>query len=404
MIKIIGAGIGGLTAAITIATRRPDEVGYFEIYEKYGNSHSLGGTITLFPNAIRVLKELECLEDLYESGWIVDNAKFLNSKLEIVVNREIGNILRYGENTVAIRRNSLQEILLKKLRSLGKDVVFNSNYKIDHNHDFLNETRLLIADGSGSPNRLLIDPKFNREFQGIIYYGGYINCNNEFLNKIRKTFYLENFNQTIILNNSSFIGISAFKNEKNKIGLHWYTYINAKKSLEKSIIEKMRSEIDCSSVLLTHSNLNSLITEMILKTNDLVVSNIYETVPNNNCISRNFLFIGDAAHNINPLSGQGAGMAIEDAFIYSLIMSRNNRENIDIDLKKIYQERKKRVLKIQSKSRRSSKLSRVSFSNHIINIRNKIFMLLNIIIPNKLKNYTFYYNCYDELKKLGIKL
>ena len=403
MIKIIGAGIGGLTAAITLAIRHPNEIGYFEIFEKYSKPHNLGGTITLFPNAVRVLKELGCLGDLYENGWIVDNAKFLDSKLGIVVNREIGNKLKYGENTIAIRRNILQEILLKRLRNLGRDVIYNFNYKIDdNNHPY--QTKLLIADGSGSPNRILIDPKFKRDFQGLIYYGGYINYDDNFLNKIRETFYLEKFNQTIILNNKSFFGLSAFKNENKKIGLHWYTYLNANEPLKKTKIDQMRSQIDCSDVLSAHSNLNYLIAEMILKTNDLIISNIYESLPKNNCISRRYIFIGDSAHNINPLSGQGAGMAIEDAFIYSLVMSRNNHKNLDEDLKKIYQQRIKRVIKIQSKSRRSSKLSRLNPPNFIMNIRNKIFMLLNILTSNRKKNSAFYYNFYDELKRLGIKI
>lgn len=403
MIKIIGAGIGGLTAAITLAIRRPDADEYFKIFEKYSKPHSLGGTITLFPNAIRVLKELGCLEDLYQNGWIVDNAKFLDSKLRVIVNREIGNILRYGEHTIAIRRNSLQEILLKRLRSLGRDVIFDFDYNIKNNHDFSNQTRLLIADGSRSSNRLLMDPKFQRVFQGLIYYGGYIKCDDNFLNKIRETFYLEKFNQTIIMNDNSFIGLSAFKNDKKTIGLHWYTYINAEVPLKKSKIDQLRSEVDYSSVLSTHSNLNYLITEMILKTNDIVISNIYETVPNNNCLSSKFIFIGDSAHNINPLSGQGAGMAIEDAFIYSLVMSRNNFEGIDVDLKELHQQRINRVIKIQSKSRRSSKLTRIKLPKIFISIRNKILMLSTVIIPNAIKNSTFNYNCYDELKKLGIK-
>jgi FAD-dependent urate hydroxylase len=398
---IIGAGIGGLTAALTMAMRKDNNFNKnsFEIYERRKDICKIGGNITLFPNAVRILKELGCIEELYRYGWIVEKATFVDSNLKLIAIREIGNREIYGEHTIAIQRADLIRIMHRRLGDLNKKVNFNTELKIDFDKT---NNKYLIADGSSSVNRAILEPDFKRIFQNIIYYGGYINCDEEYLIKVSKFLNLNNFNQTIIINNSSFMGLSVIKNDDNKLGLHWYTYLKSENPLNQIEIDLKKKSLNISEVLEVHNNLHKIVIELINNTNKLIIANIYETMPTSNCIDDCYILFGDSAHNINPLSGQGAGMAIEDGFIYGLIMSRYNRENINPDIKKIFEKRKKRILKIQSKSRRSSKISKFILPESLIYLRNLFLKISILMLPNKLKNSTFFYNSYDELRKLNI--
>jgi 2-polyprenyl-6-methoxyphenol hydroxylase-like FAD-dependent oxidoreductase len=391
MVNIIGGGIAGMTAAAVLS-----KLGIkCEIFEKNNKNKLVGGTITLFPNSIRILKKIDIFESIKNKVWTINHAVFLDSNLKYLGKRELGNEKVYGQPTIGIKRQCLIEALQTNMVKLG----VNYNYDKYISELNFNKNFSIISDGSASINRLNINNNHTRNFSNIVYFGGYIYSDKSYIENIKLLLKIERYNQTVIINGPSFIGFSIIKNNNDQDGIYWYTHLKSKNPLTKEQLNTIRNNIDIRTIIKLNINLSNNILECIKKTNEVVVSNIYETNADNLCYSNNFIIIGDAAHSINPLSGQGAGMAIEDAYIFGNFLGSNinNKEKDDIfisSLKKIYEKRNKRVSKIQKRALFSCKISSIKLPSFLYYIRNKIFSLQILLIPNKNKNY--HYFTYDS--------
>jgi salicylate hydroxylase len=383
MINIIGGGIAGMTIAIVLAKLGIKS----EIFEKRNKHQPIGGTLTLFPNSIRILKRIDCFDSINKNSWPINQVVFLDSNLKFLAKRELGNEKIYGEPTIGIKRQNLIESLNSITIKLG--INFNYNELVT-NFNALNKFTI-IADGSASINRVALNKGHTRIFSKIIYFGGYIKCDVLSLEIIRSILNIENYNQTVIINGPTFIGFTIIKNNDFSHDLYWYTHINADNPISKEELNFLRKNIDITKIISLNKNLPQEILKYLKKTYDIVVSNIYETYADKLCYSNNYIIIGDAAHSINPLSGQGAGMAIEDAYIFGNFISKNlsliskNKDIINI-LEKIYNKRNLRVNKIQRKALFSCRVSALNLPNYLYYIRNRILSLQFLLIPNKYKN------------------
>lgn len=386
MLNIIGGGIAGMTCSVVLSKLGIES----EIFEKKSRSELIGGSLTLYPNSIRILKYLDLFDEIKNQGWIINQATILNSNLEYLGVRELGNELRYGEPTVGIKRQSLIDILYYKTQNINIKYNFNEDIiKYDFNDKFS-----VISDGSSSLNRRRIDNLHTRKFCKIIYFGGYIYCNEDYINSIQSLLRINNFNQSVIVNGPSFIGFSVIRHNKSR-AIYWYTHVKSEKPLTHNELAIMRNTSDISMVLNANINLPYQIIELLKKTNEIVTSNIYETYFDKLCYSDRYIIIGDAAHSINPLSGQGAGMAIEDAYIFGNFIAVNwdkikSCDNIKDSLKIIYKKRSIRVNKVQIKSNISSKISALKLPKFLYYIRDKFISIQLLIFPNKYQNSIFY--------------
>jgi 2-polyprenyl-6-methoxyphenol hydroxylase-like FAD-dependent oxidoreductase len=382
MINIIGGGIAGLTCSIVLSKLGIKS----EIFEKSSKNKLVSGSLTLYPNSIRILKHLDLFDDIANQGWNINHAIILNSNLKILGVRELGNELRYGEPTIGIKRQSLIDILYKKTQNI------NFNKEIN-NYDFNNKFSV-ISDGSFSINRRRINKTHTRNFCNIIYFGGYIYCNDDYINSIQSLLSIRNFNQSVIVNGPSFISFSVIKHNKAR-AIYWYTHVKSEKPLTRNELAMLRNTADISRVINANINLPHRIIECLQKTNEIVTSNIYETYFDRLCYSDRYVIIGDAAHSINPLSGQGAGMAIEDAYVFGNFIAANwhkikSHANICNSLNLIYKKRNIRIKNIQKKSNFSSKISALNLPKFLYYIRDRFISIQLLIFPNKYQNRIFY--------------
>ena len=93
-------------------------------------------------------------------------------------------------------------------------------------------------------------------------------------------------------------------------------------------------------------------------------------------ISRNITLVGDAAHPMVPFLGQGACMAIEDAYTFAMLCKQNNGNFIDAQ--KIYDLlRSKRTKKMQKASMLQGKIYHMK-NPVLVFARNAVMKYTNI--------------------------
>ncbi|GEP95889.1 FAD-dependent monooxygenase [Chitinophaga cymbidii] len=110
---IIGAGIGGLTTAIALQQRG---IAY-EIYDAAPGNRPVGAGIMLGANAMRVYERLEIAEEIKSVSVLAEYIYIRNCQgtvLQTISNAEVEE--RYGTGTYGLHRAALQQVLLGHCR------------------------------------------------------------------------------------------------------------------------------------------------------------------------------------------------------------------------------------------------------------------------------------------------
>src|SRR5467141_1346752 len=109
-ILIVGAGIGGLTAAIALR-----QAGFeVEVFERAAELKEIGAGIGLSANAIRVLKHLGLMQQVIDKGTIIEAAVTYTSRGDLI-GRMPTNLTDVPG--VCLHRADLQQVLLSALPS-----------------------------------------------------------------------------------------------------------------------------------------------------------------------------------------------------------------------------------------------------------------------------------------------
>jgi len=105
---IVGAGIGGLTAAVCLARSGGTPI----VCERAAKLGDIGGGITIRTNASRVLKELEVLDRLDGLTSRISSASLYTKDGRLLRRWQLPTS---GAATITIRRTDLQRVLLQQL-------------------------------------------------------------------------------------------------------------------------------------------------------------------------------------------------------------------------------------------------------------------------------------------------
>lgn len=121
-IAILGAGVGGLSAAIALLQKNFD----VEIYERHTEIGNIGAGIVCWPNASFVLKELGLLEDVTRLSGQPCKMQRLSSSGENLGALDITELDHYmSYSSLSIFRSDLMKALQNRLESLGKHIIFD---------------------------------------------------------------------------------------------------------------------------------------------------------------------------------------------------------------------------------------------------------------------------------------
>jgi salicylate hydroxylase len=311
-IGIVGAGLGGLTAALSFI-KRGFEV---TVFEQASELRELGAGVQLGPNAVGVLYNLGLEKILNEHTFVTEgkNVRLWNTGQTWPL-FDLGTmaIELYGFPYLTMHRADLQKILQREVERLKPNaIVLNAKVKSASQHgqhvsiEFENgdhhECDLLIgADGVHSAIRACLFGQHDAKQSGIMAWRGVIDAS-----KLPS-----HMHQRVATN---WVGPGAHVVQyplRNGALMNFVGAIEGQRWEIESWSEKGTTEECLNDFVGWHSDIQTLIKTIdtpykwVLKIRD----------PMSTWTKGSITLLGDACHPMLPFLAQGAGMALEDGYI-----------------------------------------------------------------------------------------
>ena len=331
-VGIIGGGIAGLTLGCTLLKEGIPAI----IFEQSSEEKSHGAAISLSQNALCLLDRINILSNLKNQSSITTTAS-INSPLQKICEFKTPEVL-------TTRRQILMTLLLEQYTSLGGEILYNHIFKsFDQNsceasfdnHEKYFLSHLAACDGIRSSVR---DQFFASNQQPK--YSGYTAWRGIGKGNLQSVHFTLGPSSHIVsypINSDGDVSFVACAKE------------------EYEFTESWKEEGSFNDLLDDFSNYDPKIFPAIEDSMKLYKWGIYIRPPLKSMIADNLTLIGDAAHPMVPFLGQGACMAIEDAYAFGMLCKKTNGNFHETQ--KIYNFiRSKRTNKIQRMSMRQGKI------------------------------------------------
>lgn len=318
-VNIIGAGIGGLTTALTLQQKGLN----VKIFESSAEIKPVGAGIIMANNAMQVFQKLGIQDKIEKAGNKISYMKITDTQLNNISVVDLTEYeKKYGVHNIAIHRGELQKILAnevgydninlsKRLSKIEKTEVF----KLTFEDNSAVESKLVIgADGIKSVVR-------NQLFQESTLRNANQKCWRGICEIDLPEKYHNELNEA--WGKGKRFGFVKISNQK----VYWYALTNSKNTKSDEVnLTEMFSEF--------HSDILKIISATGKK--QIIVSDIIDLKLIYKWQGENVCLIGDAAHATTPNLGQGACQAIEDAYVIGkLLGSGLSLENTFEDYEKL---------------------------------------------------------------------
>jgi 2-polyprenyl-6-methoxyphenol hydroxylase-like FAD-dependent oxidoreductase len=334
-VVIVGAGIGGLTAAVCLARSGHNPI----VCERAGTLGDIGGGITIRTNAARVLKELKILDRLDGVTSRITSAS---------VYTKDGRLLRRwqlpmsGADTIIIRRADLQRVLLEQLSRYPHRLELG--YSFAHfeqtreqvtgsfaNGDAIEGDALIGCDGLNSVVRKQIVDDEAPSYRGYVQWRFISDRRHPVVGPHEKMEWWGN-------------GL-RFGASPLGPGMAWYVSVNS------SLPDWRGGDRPKDYLLSLFIGWANPISEMIadLIPEQIVWTSIYDRPPVPRWGEGRVTLLGDAAHPFTPDLGLGGALAIEDA--EALHDSLQEHDEVILALRSYENVRREKAKAVSIKSR-----------------------------------------------------
>ena len=321
-VVILGGGVAGISSAIALKQKGFDVT----VYERHESETNIGAGIVVWPNAAYILEKLGVLNEIKSVSGYPSNMQRISSEGESLGSINIESINKImGYPSLSILRKDFQNILIKKLKTLGVSVKYGHTVsKLITNKD--NKVRVHFTNGIeitadvviGADGRMtsLAREYVNGENKPI--YQGFINWIGVFESdtKVFKEMDVKDYWGT-----GERFGIVPVSQNK----AYWAGGIASENTNE---INPENYKTELKSIFSSWSNtIEKVITETPVKKINKIY--VHDHNPIEKWHKNNLIVIGDASHAPLPTSGQGACQALEDAWYLAecLIENKTNIEN-----------------------------------------------------------------------------
>lgn len=343
-ILIVGGGIAGLTAMRFLTKLGLDT----HLIEKYPGFRPEGAGIMLGINAMKLLSELDLAEEIRSQGQVLDSFSMVDRQGCLIATSDSTYMeAQTGYNTVAIHRRLLQTILSKALNKEKirfhltltkleqKELAIQVTFSNTETEMF---DMVIAADGIHSSTRSLMGLPSKLRYSGYTCWRFVMECPESLL--ACKTGY-EYWGK-----GRRFGVVPLAENQ-----LYCFATVNSQEN------NTQHRDISSTEFKLLFSEFGGVVPEILNALSDenvLIHGDLYDQLAIHLQTGKVAL-IGDAAHAATPNMGQGAGMAIEDAYILGKCLASD--QEIPAALKNYEARRCKRVKFIRDRSYQVGKIA-----------------------------------------------
>ncbi|MGL1919818.1 MAG: FAD-dependent monooxygenase [Hyphomicrobiales bacterium] len=375
-ITIIGAGIAGLTTALTIAqaAKKHNQKLKIQIHERANEPSEEGAGLQLSPNATHILRQIGVLPKLIECAGRPKNIIMAEGRTgNQIADIPLGDYAeqRYGAPYLVVHRADLHNILCEQTKQYESiSIEFGREINKTQNSSDL----YIAADGVWSKTRKNLKPHGETaQFSSHIAWRSLIDAP-ELVKKYQNSTH-------VWLGNKSHLVLYPIENG-NKLNLVAFT--------EGDLKQKDWAQTADIAELKNHlKHWNDDVFSLLAAAKDMKIWPLFACKHGYQSAKDNILFIGDAAHSTLPYQAQGAAMAIEDAACLANLLYEGaenwhewNAQIIPLKLRVYEQSRHDRVTKTQNAAQQNAKIFHLTPPVSVA--RNLYLRILSKFMPHKL--------------------
>jgi 2-polyprenyl-6-methoxyphenol hydroxylase-like FAD-dependent oxidoreductase len=340
---IVGAGIGGLSAAIALR-----QAGWHvQVFERASSPRELGFGLGLAPNAVEALRALGVADAVLARGFAPRRGEMRRMDGTIIKRADLVPGALGGPFLIALRP-ALHGALLDAVGSdaliLGRDAtaftVAADRVALHFAHGPDAEGHLLVgADGLGSVVRRALHPaEAPPRSSGLIAVRGAVHGALAHLRDLSAIYYLGP-------------GVESVFIRASDTGIYWFL------SLARELVPASLTE---PGAIVAHMapRFDHTFRAITSATGDLRVDELVDRDPLPSWGRGPVTLLGDAAHPVLPHTGQGAAQAMVDA----VALGRRLRPEADVEpaLRAYEDDRRRKTAALLAKGRRTARAMRMT--------------------------------------------